>query len=275
MAMSGRVTRRSTPTASQRFHSAPRSRPVLLLIGGIGACFALVIAFILLGGSAVDDTLPDRIVELESKAHKLSSEDKREEAIKAYEQLVGIAVGDRWRVKVLEAKAAIKELKAESVLVREVTAKLTTWAKAVETATPATARPLWEEGCRLRDAYPRLWTHGPLLDRLLAMVPPPEPTPAELREKIIKEYELERRGHARWGGALRAWKEYLQKPRSPGDQRVAEDSIKTLEQKGREEVRTLAGKATTPEAREALKLHRLRFEGTAAAQELEKAIQGK
>src|SRR5688572_28939335 len=94
MAMSGRVTRRTTPTASQRFHSSPRSRPVLLLIGGIGACFALVIAFVLLGGWPDDGSLTERIGQLESKAAKLDSEGKREEAIKVYEELIGIAVGE-------------------------------------------------------------------------------------------------------------------------------------------------------------------------------------
>jgi hypothetical protein len=277
MAMSGRVTRRSTPTASQRFHAAPRSRPVLLLIAGIGACFALVIAFILLGGTPDEGSLDERINQAESKAAKLVSEEKLEEAIKVYEELIGVAAGERWRVKVLEWRAAIKELKADILLFREARAKLSAWEKAVDAATKDTARPLLEEGHRLKQAYPRLWKHDALLARLLALIPKPEPPPGEVRARIIQEFELETRGKASWGAALRAWKDWLDKmPRAFEDRRIAEDTMRTIEQKAREEVRTLTGKATTSEAREALKLHRLRFEGTAAAAaDLEKAIQGK
>jgi len=111
-----------------------------MLVGGIGACFAIVIAFILLGGSPVEETLPDRIAELEAKAARLASEEKLEEAVKVYEELLSIASGDRWKVKIPEWRLAIKELKAESVLLREARAKLSAWEKAVDAATASTAR---------------------------------------------------------------------------------------------------------------------------------------
>ncbi|HEX7899238.1 MAG TPA: hypothetical protein VF950_15840 [Planctomycetota bacterium] len=271
MAMSGRVTRRA-PTASQRFHGSPRSRPIFALIGGIGVCFAVVIGFVLLGGSPDVDALPDRIAQLEEKAARLSSEDKPEEAIKVYEELLSIAAGDRWRVKILEWKGAIKELKVLIAALREAKARMSAWEKAVDAATAATARPLLEEGQRLKLAYPRLWKHDAHLARLNALLPKPEPTVAETRARISRECELETRGKARWGAALREWKAWLEKPRSDADRGTADDTMKSIEQKAREEVRTLTGRAATPEAREALKLHRLRFEGTAAAAELEKAI---
>jgi hypothetical protein len=273
MAMSGRVTRRSTPTASQRFHGAPRSRPVLLLIGGIGACFAIVIAFVLLGGTP-DDGLHERINQLESKAAKLASEEKREEAIKVYEELIGIAVGERYKVKILEWRAVIKELKAEILLFREASAKLGAWAKAAEASTPDQARPLYEEGCRLRDAMPRLWKHDALLAKLLALIPTGPPGWQEKNRRINDEHKTDKRG-GHWSRALRDWKDYLALKLPPADREGAGNCVSTLEQKARDEVRALVNRAATPEDREGLKLHRLRFEGTAAAAELEKAIAGR
>ena len=274
MAMSGRVTRR-TSTASQRFHASSRSRPVFALIGGIGVCFAAVIGFVLLGGSPAVDDLPERIAQLEEKAARLASEEKLEESIKVYEELLSIAVGDRWKVKILEWRAAIKEHKAHSVRLQEAKGRIAAWEKAAAAATPANARSLWEEGCRLREAYPRLWKHDAILNKL---PPHPEGPPGwqKMNRKIIETHKLEKRGEAHWSRALKDWKEYQAIDKLPAaDRDGAEGCVKTLELKARDEVRTLVNKAATPEDREALKLHRPRFDGTGAAAELEKAIAGR
>lgn len=255
-------------SASQRFHAAPRSRPVAWLIGGIAACFALVVSSILLGGAPGDDGLEARIGALESKAAQLPPA----EAIKVYEELLSIAKGERWAVKAIECRALIRSLKAELVLIAEAKARLAAWATKAELAAPAAARPLIEEGYRLKDAYPRVWTHDALLDRLLTRLPPMIDGWQEKNRKIIEAYGLERRGEADWRGALLEWRSYLALELPQADRDGAAGALRTLEIRAREEVVSLLKKAAAPEK---LKKHRLRFEGTAAAAELEKAIAGR
>jgi hypothetical protein len=269
MAISAR-TRRGQPTASQRHLHAPRSRPVFWLIGGIGAAFAVVMAFILLGGPSTDDGLVERVEALESEAARLE-EDRPEAAIKRYETLLSIAGGDRWRVKQTDWRARIKDLKAQIALIKDGQAKLAAWAKAVEAATVQTARPLLEEGHRLKEQWKRLWSHDALLGRLDELKPTRIPTASETREKIAAEFDLGKKGKARWGPALKAWKEYQALPTiSESDRAAVPDAMNTIELRAREEVGALIKRAAAPED---LKAQRLRFEGTKAAVELEKAIQ--
>lgn len=267
MAISAR-TRRAGPTASQRHLSAPRSRPVVWLIGGIAAAFGLLMAFILLGNPSTDDGLVERVDALEREAARLE-EAQPEAAVQRYETLLSIAAGERWRVKHIEWRGRIKALKAEIALLREGKAKLAAWEKAAEGATLRTARPLLEEGQRLKESLKRLWSHDALLSRLSEIQPPQIPTASETREKINAEFELERKGRARWGPALKAWKDYLGLSIPENDRAAAQDAMKTIELRAREEVDSLIRRAGAPED---LKAQRLRFEGTKAAVELEKAI---
>ena len=66
-----------------------------------------------------------------------------------------------------------------------------------------------------------------------------------------------------------AWKDYRGLAIPESDRLAAQDAMNTIELRAREEVVGLIKKAAAPEE---LKAHRLRFEGTKAAVELEKAI---
>lgn len=265
-----RVTRRSAPTASERFRAAPRSRPVFWLIGGIAGVFALMIAAIALGGPPDQGQLPERIAQLEAKAARLSDE-RPEEAIKVYEELISIAPPDRFQTKVMEWRAAIKTLKAEMTLVDEAKRRLTAWVKAADAATPGAARDLLIEGERLKAGSGRLWTYDARLEKLRALIPKEPPSFAESLRDVVERFKLERRGEADWGGALREWNRILNGlPALERD--PVKDAMKTIGLKSRDEARSLVGRGLGAEE---LKKHLLRFEGTPGAEELEKAIRAR
>lgn len=265
-----RVTRRSAPTASERFHATPRSRPVFWLIGGIGACFVLILAGILLGGTAGDPNETERVNQLETKALRLS-EKQPEEALRVYQELLELPLGDAWKVKRIEWRHAEKELKADLALTGEAKKRIAAWVKASEAATPATARDFLIEGERLKAGSGRLWTHDARLEKLRALIPKEPPSFAESLRGIVERFRLERRGEADWGGALREWSRILN-GLPPLERGPVEDAMKTIGIKSRDEARSLIGRGLGAED---LKKHLARFEGTPGAEEIEKAIKSR
>jgi hypothetical protein len=264
-----RSTRRAPAPASARFHAARRSSAVSWLLGGIGGAFALGLAFVLVGGSPPIDTFPDRVAELEAKAHRLEDDGRREEAIRAFQELQELVGGrETYRTRAMDWRAAVKRLQAEAVDIRKADALFAAFAKEVDGATPSTARALLERGERLRADYaqskrPWLATLDALLDNLRGLLPKPKPTPPSV------EVQVEARA---WSTAARILRDYLKLDVEPTDRRKAENTLRSVEQKAREEAVPLVKRGLPPDA---LRAQLPRFLGTAAEEMLRKAVDGK
>lgn len=265
--------------ASRRFHAAPRSRPVALLVGGIGAAFALVLAVVLLGGAPPVDVLPEIVAELEAKARKAEAEGRLEEAVGHVEALIQAVAGrDAYRTAVVEWRARLRTLKEEIVLVRRADEAFAAFKKECAAATAANARTLWDRGQQLRRGYgesKRPWLAE--LDVLLRgleekMKSTAPPSWQEQRRKILDGHRLEQKGEAQWGAALKAWDAYLALKIEDVDRRGAEGDKKLIELRARGEAVSLLGKNPSVEE---LRKQRTRFDGTQAVAELDKAIGAK
>ena len=263
-----RSTRRAPAPASARFHAAAgRSRPVAWLMGAIGGAFALALAFILVGGAPPVDTLPDQVAELEARAHRLEDDGRREEAVGVFRDLQKATEGrEDFRTRATDWRAAVKRLEAEIVDVRKADALFAEFKKEAAGAVPATARAIWEKGTRLRDAYAtskRPWLAE--LDALLKGLPvrPAPPTPPSV------DVHVQARA---WSTAARILRDYLKLDVDPSDRQKAENLLRAVEQKAREEAASLTKRGLSSED---LRKHLPRFLGTSSEETLRKAVDAK
>ena len=272
------ISVRRASAASRRFQAAPRSKPVAWLVGGIGGCFALALAFVLLGGSPPIDTVPDAVAALEAKARQAEDAGRLEEAIALFQQLLKLVEGrEDYRISSIEWRRVIKDLQAEAVDMKTLDAEFAALEREAKACKPEEVRAVWEKVKRFQVRVERLkrpWSprlvqvEAELRDRL----PKPPPSWAEWGKKVVEECKLERRGEAQWGLALRRWDEYLALKLDAGDLRGGEGARRNVEQRAREEVASLKGRKTSIDD---LRRQRPRFEGTAALAELDRAIDGR
>ncbi len=263
---------RRVSATSRRFHAAPRSKPVAWLIGGIGGCFAIALTFVLLGGAPPVDTLPEAVAAIEAKARLAEDAGRLEEAIAHFQELLRITLGrEDFRVSAIEWRRVIKDLQAEIVRLKRVDDAFAALEKRAASDAPGDLRALWEEVQRFEIETARLkrpWASRltRLSAELRSRLPKPPPSWMEMRQSIVGECRLDRRGEALWGLAIRRWKEYLKLNLDVQDVRGAEDAMRAVELRAREEVASLRGRRVSTDE---LRQQRPRFEGTAALAELD------
>lgn len=269
---------RRVSATSRRFHAAPRSRPVTWLIGGIGGCFALALAFVLLGGSPPVDTLPETVAALEAKARKAESDGRLDEAILQFNELIRMTERrEDYRIPAIEWRRVIKDLQAEIAGLREVDAEFAALEQEGKACGSGEARAVWEKLQRFRVKVERLkrpWKKDldALVERVAAKIPRPPPSWQVRSREIAEEFGLEKRGAAVWGGAVRAWQAYLKLELGAADRLGAEAAMRAVELRAREEVASMKGRKVSFDE---LRKQRPRFEGTQVVADLDRAIEGR
>jgi pSer/pThr/pTyr-binding forkhead associated (FHA) protein len=276
-------------SASQRFHQEARkkkSNPIGVIIGIIAVAFLVSVGFILFGGGRSVEEVQAQIKHLTDRAFKADGEGKYDEAVALLKQALALVSDDKSSRLTMEGQ--IKEIEQRRDQYAAAERAFLDFKKKFQTAGDDQARQLWEEGQKLKQAYgeanvPWATELKEILEKVNNMINTQAATSRRndfqvFRNDLIDRHKLnDRTGSAQWGPALREWKRYLGEVKSDDTRNKVNIEIENLENRAREEIDTLRRRAERDErgkaeAVDGLKQNRPRFDGTQAADLLEKVI---
>jgi pSer/pThr/pTyr-binding forkhead associated (FHA) protein len=281
-------------SATQKFHKEARkgkSNPIAMLLIGIGVVFVGVLGFIFMGGGgggAEAEAAHERYQQVRDKAAAAESDHKYDEAIKLYKQALDMAGGaERYKTDVMSMKASIKGIEDAKKAMVELAARFAAYEKKLDGMKTEQARDLWKEGKDLMAVVegstvewkPRLRQIIETLERTLdteAQTSKREDFQV-IRNEIVEKYKLaNNKGEADYSGAVKAWKEYLTKPKADKaktDQALQSITLNAKDEFGR--IRSRAQRNAEKDKAAALadaEKQFPRFEATDVAEDFKKLI---
>jgi pSer/pThr/pTyr-binding forkhead associated (FHA) protein len=282
-------------TATQKFHAdakRKKSNPVAILIGIIGAIFLVVVGFILFSSSGDQDAiLQHDIQKLLNRAVELENANQLDPAIAEYQKMLTLVGGsDKWKTRAAEWRTRIKELETAKGDLASAQGKFQQFKDRFAKLNDTEAEPFEKE---LKDfkaqvggsQLPFLPELEDLILKVGKMIDTKRATDRRSdfqakRQEINDKFKLGNRKEVPWSDAIRAWKEYIDSKVTDDNKNKAENEIRQINQRAREELDSIRKRAekmveenNKTGALDELKKHRGRFELTESAGQLQKLVE--
>jgi pSer/pThr/pTyr-binding forkhead associated (FHA) protein len=279
-------------SATQKFQQEARkgkSNPVAAILIGIGVVFVIVLGFVLFrgGGSNEAQAQHEKYLQMKDRAAALESDQKFDEAIKAYKEALKMAEGyERYKTDIMSMKASIKAIEESKKLVAEAGNRFAAFEKKFDAMKTEEARDLWKEGKDLAAAVegatfdwkPRLKV---ILEKIEKVLDTEQATAKRqdfqvIRNEIDTKYKLAG-AQPDYAGALKEWKDYLTKPAA--DKTKTDQAVQSINLKAKGEFRTIKNRAERnaekdkPAALAEAEKHVARFELTDVAEDFKKLLE--
>jgi pSer/pThr/pTyr-binding forkhead associated (FHA) protein len=281
-------------SATQRFHaeaSRKKQNPVVLLIGGIGAVFLLVVGFILFGGGEDESIFRHKLSTLTQEATRLEDAGQLDAAVQKFKEALSLIEGnERYKSTAAELRARIKTIADQKELLGLANKRFAEFEEKFKAVTDKEAAALLQEGKKLLADYERAslpWfpTLQDYLKRLERLIETKRREDQRndfqfLRNQYNDDFKLGDRSQAQFSKAIAAWREFIKKGEAPSDARQkAEQEIVNINRQALAELDTLQKRAERlaesgkkAEALDLLKLQQGRFELTDHFEKLQKLI---
>jgi hypothetical protein len=285
----------SRASATQKFHADARrkkSNPVKILIVGIGVVFLGIVGFILFSGSGdPEELLKYNVEQTLKKAVKAEEDGNLDGSIAEYKKLLEwVGTSDKWKTLAAEWRGRIKEIEGYKDQLGTAETDFKKYKERFEKLTDAEAKEFEKELKAFRDRVKDskitfLKELNELVERVGKQIDTAKAIDKRMdfqakRQEIGDKFKLGDRRGVHWSNAIRAWKEYIDQKVTDDNKNKAENEIRQLNQRAREEIDTIGKKAARDveegkkaQAVDELKSHRGRFELTESAGALQKLIE--